>query len=28
MVENLLVADAAEGIEAFLEKRRPHWQHR
>jgi enoyl-CoA hydratase/carnithine racemase len=28
MVENLLVADAAEGIGAFLEKRRPHWQHR
>ncbi len=28
MVENLLTADAAEGIGAFLEKRRPSWQDR
>jgi len=28
MVENLLAADAAEGIGAFLGKRHPHWQHR
>jgi enoyl-CoA hydratase/carnithine racemase len=26
MVENLLHADADEGIGAFLEKRRPHWE--
>jgi enoyl-CoA hydratase/carnithine racemase len=26
MTENLLAADAAEGIGAFLEKRHPHWQ--
>jgi enoyl-CoA hydratase/carnithine racemase len=25
MVENLLAADAQEGITAFLEKRTPHW---
>ena len=25
MVENMLAADAEEGIAAFLEKRRPHW---
>ena len=25
MVENMLEADAAEGISAFLEKRRPNW---
>ena len=25
MVENLLAADAHEGITAFLEKRTPHW---
>jgi enoyl-CoA hydratase/carnithine racemase len=28
MTENLLAADAAEGIGAFLEKRHPHWQDR
>ncbi|HYZ31169.1 MAG TPA: enoyl-CoA hydratase [Crenalkalicoccus sp.] len=28
MVENLLAEDAAEGIGAFLEKRRPEWRHR
>ena len=28
MVENMLAADAAEGIGAFLEKRHPHWQDR
>ncbi|MES2714020.1 MAG: enoyl-CoA hydratase [Pseudomonadota bacterium] len=28
MVENMLAADAAEGIGAFLEKRRPRWQDR
>lgn len=28
MVENLLASDAAEGIGAFLEKRRPRWQDR
>ncbi len=28
MVENLLAADAAEGIGAFLEKRQPRWQDR
>jgi len=28
MVDNMLAADAAEGIGAFLEKRTPHWQHR
>ena len=28
MVENMLAADAAEGIGAFLEKRPPVWQHR
>jgi enoyl-CoA hydratase/carnithine racemase len=28
MVENLLAADAAEGIGAFLGKRQPAWQHR
>lgn len=28
MTGNLLAADAAEGIGAFLEKRRPHWQDR
>jgi enoyl-CoA hydratase/carnithine racemase len=27
MVENLLHADADEGIGAFLEKRRPHWEN-
>ena len=26
MVENMLVADAEEGIEAFLKKRKPDWQ--
>ena len=25
MVENMLAADAEEGISAFLEKRRPEW---
>lgn len=28
MVENLLAEDAAEGIGAFLDKRRPEWRHR
>jgi len=28
MVENLLAQDAAEGIEAFLQKRAPIWRHR
>ncbi|MCU0946248.1 MAG: enoyl-CoA hydratase [Rubritepida sp.] len=28
MTENLLAADAGEGIGAFLEKRHPHWQDR
>ncbi|MFC7693467.1 enoyl-CoA hydratase-related protein [Paeniroseomonas aquatica] len=28
MVENLLAEDAAEGIGAFVAKRRPEWQHR
>ncbi|WP_191085406.1 enoyl-CoA hydratase [Roseococcus microcysteis] len=28
MVENMLAADAAEGIGAFLEKRKPTWQDR
>jgi enoyl-CoA hydratase/carnithine racemase len=28
MVENLLAEDAAEGIGAFVEKRRPEWRHR
>lgn len=28
MTENLMAADAAEGIGAFLEKRHPHWQDR
>ena len=28
MVENMMVADAAEGIGAFLGKRAPHWQDR
>ncbi|WP_135468185.1 enoyl-CoA hydratase [Crenalkalicoccus roseus] len=28
MVENLLAEDAAEGISAFLGKRRPEWRHR
>jgi enoyl-CoA hydratase/carnithine racemase len=28
MVENLLAEDAAEGIGAFVEKRRPTWRHR
>lgn len=27
MVENMLQRDAEEGINAFLEKREPHWQH-
>jgi len=26
MVENMMVADTAEGISAFLEKRPPDWQ--
>ncbi|HYU12430.1 MAG TPA: enoyl-CoA hydratase-related protein, partial [Stellaceae bacterium] len=26
MTRNMLAADAAEGIDAFLEKRPPHWQ--
>ena len=26
MVENMLAADAEEGISAFLEKREPRWQ--
>jgi enoyl-CoA hydratase/carnithine racemase len=28
MLENLLAADAAEGIGAFIEKRRPIWRDR
>lgn len=28
MVENMLAHDAADGIGAFLEKRKPHWQDR
>jgi enoyl-CoA hydratase/carnithine racemase len=28
MVENLMTADAAEGMDAFLAKRPPAWQHR
>ena len=28
MVENMLARDAAEGIDAFIEKRPPHWQGR
>ncbi len=28
MVENLQLDDAKEGIEAFVEKRKPNWQHR
>jgi enoyl-CoA hydratase/carnithine racemase len=28
MVDNLLAADAAEGIGAFLGKRKPEWRHR
>lgn len=28
MVDNMMAADAAEGIEAFLDKRHPHWQDR
>ena len=28
MVENLLAEDAAEGIGAFVDKRRPEWRHR
>ncbi len=27
MAENLLVDDAKEGIEAFIQKRHPHWEH-
>ena len=26
MVENMLEKDAKEGIDAFLEKRTPHWE--
>ena len=26
MVENMLKLDAKEGIEAFIEKRKPNWQ--
>ena len=26
MTENMLARDAAEGIDAFIEKREPHWQ--
>jgi enoyl-CoA hydratase/carnithine racemase len=25
MVENMLARDAEEGINAFIEKRKPHW---
>jgi hypothetical protein len=28
MVENMMAADAAEGIGAFLGKRHPNWQER
>lgn len=28
MVENMLAEDAAEGIDAFLQKRSPEWRHR
>jgi 1,4-dihydroxy-2-naphthoyl-CoA synthase len=28
MTENMLARDAAEGIDAFIEKRPPHWQGR
>lgn len=28
MVENMLARDAEEGIDAFVEKRAPHWEHR
>jgi len=28
MVENMLTEDAAEGIGAFVAKRRPVWRHR
>jgi len=28
MTENMLARDAAEGIDAFIEKREPHWQGR
>lgn len=28
MVENMLTADAQEGIDAFINKRRPEWTHR
>ncbi|MDO6564946.1 enoyl-CoA hydratase [Amphritea sp. 1_MG-2023] len=28
MTENMLTHDAGEGIDAFIHKRKPHWQHR
>jgi enoyl-CoA hydratase/carnithine racemase len=28
MVENMMARDAEEGIDAFVEKRRPHWEDR
>jgi len=28
MVENMLTADAQEGIDAFINKRKPEWTHR